>query len=218
MRHLRSRASLGALLSAAALLAGTTVRADIVPTFNVVTPTGGNFEFSYSIDISGGSQIMNEANAQALGRPVGTQHASFFTIYDFNGYVAGSAFAPADWDISVQNVGETPAGQLLTDNPSVVNITFTYTGATTVGPVTHYEGTGVFGADSTNSTTTAFGKYASATLKNNPPTSSHPDNLTFQSNQGTLVAPSAVPETSSLMLLLPGLVPLGVVIRRRVRK
>jgi hypothetical protein len=200
------------------LLAGNAVRADIIPSFNVATPVGGGTEFSYSIDISAGSQIMNESDAQTLGRPHGTLHASFFTIYDFNGYVAGSAFAPADWDISVQNVGQTPTGQLVNDNASVVNITFTYTGAITVGPVTHYEGTGVFGAVSTSSVTKANGQYTSSTIKNNPPTSTHPDNLTFQSNQGFLVTPSAVPETSSLMLLLPGLVPLGVVLRRRARK
>jgi len=214
MRHLRGR-TFGALVSAAMLLAGNAVRADIVPSFNVATPVSGGTEFSYSIDISAGSQIMNEANAQALGKPTGDQHASYFTIYDFNGYVAGSAFAPADWDITVQNVGETPTGQSVTDDAGIVNITFTYTGATVVGPVTHFEGTGVFGAVSTNSAIKNFGQYTSTTLKNNP---SHPDDKTFQSNQGFLVTPAAVPESSSLMLLLPGLVPLGVMIRRRVRK
>jgi len=189
-------------------LLGNAVRADIVPSFNVVTPTGGNFEFSYSIDISGGSKITNAANSNGTG-------ASFFTIYDFNGYVAGSAFAPADWTISVQNVGITPTGQLISDDAGIVNLTFTYTGAVVAGPVTHFEGTGAFGADSTNGSTKPFGQYTSHTIKNNP---GHVDNNTFQSNQGFLVTPSAVPETSSLMLLLPGLVPLGVVLRRRIRK
>lgn len=208
MRHLRSRASFGALLSAAALLIGNAVRADIVPTFNVATPVGGGFEFSYSIDISGGSKITNDANSFGTG-------ASYFTIYDFNGYVAGSAFAPADWDISVQNTGITPSGQLLPDDAGIVNITFTYTGATTVGPVTHFEGTGVFGAVSTNGATKPGGRYTTHTIKNNP---GHFDNNTDQQNQGFLVTPAAVPESSSLMLLLPGLVPLGVMIRRRARK
>jgi len=189
-------------------LAGNAVRADIVPSFNVATPVGGGTEFSYSIDISGGSKITDAANSNGTG-------ASFFTIYDFNGYVAGSAFAPADWTISVQNVGITPTGQVVTDNAAVVNLTFTYTGATVLGPVTHFEGTGVFGAVSTSSTAKPFGQYTSHTIKNNP---GHTDNNTFQSNQGFLVTPSAVPESSSLMLLLPGLVPLGIVLRRRIRK
>jgi len=207
MRHLRSRA-FGAIVSAAVLLAGNAVKADIVPSFNVATPVGGGTEFSYSIDISGGSKITNAANSNGTG-------ASFFTIYDFNGYVAGSAFAPADWDISIQNVGITPSGQLIVDDASVVNITFTYTGAAVVGPVTHFEGTGAFGAVSTNAATKPFGQYTSHTIKNNP---GHPDNNTNQSNQGFLVTPAAVPEASSLMLLLPGLVPLGVMLRRRARK
>jgi len=187
---------------------GNAVRADIIPSFNVVTPTGSDFEFSYSIDISAGSKITNAANSNGTG-------ASFFTIYDFNGYVAGSAFAPADWDISIQNVGLTPTGQVVSDDAGIVNITFTYTGATVAGPVTQFEGVGAFGAVSTNSATKPFGQYTSHTIKNNP---GHPDNNTFQSNQGFLVTPAAVPETSSLMLLLPGLVPLGVVLRRRARK
>jgi len=208
MRHLRSSTTFGAILSAAVLLVGNAVKADIVPVFNVVTPVGGGSEFSYSVDISGGSKIVNAANSAGQG-------ASFFTIYDFNGYVGGSAFAPADWNITIQNVGITPTGQLVTDDAGIVNITFEYTGATVLGPVTHFEGTGVFGAVSTISAASAGGTYTSHTNKNNP---GQLDDDTYQSNQGVLVTPSAVPETSSLMLLLPGLVPLGVVLRRRMRK
>lgn len=217
MRHLRSRASLSAALSAAVLLVGGAVHAQINPTFDVTVPNGGNTEFHYSIDIAPETTIMNETDAQAMGRPHGSVHASYFTIYDFNGYVAGSAFAPADWDISVQATGETPAGVTVPDT-NVVNITFTYTGAQVIGPATHFEGTGAFGAVSTMSATKSGGWYSAYTVKYNPPTSSHPDNLTDQGARGHLVTPSAVPETSSLMLLLPGLVPLGVMIRRRSRK
>jgi len=201
MRHLRSRASFGALLSTAALLVGNAVKADIIPVFNASTPVGGGTEFSYNVSIAADSRVNT---------------GDFFTIYDFNGYIAGSEFAPADWSISVQNVGVTPAGQLLTDDGAVVNLTFTYTGAATIfGPVNPVGGIGAFGADSTSAAIKALGQYASQTHKNNP---GKPDNNTFQSNQGFLVTPAAVPETSSLMLLVPGLVPLGIMLRRRARK
>ena len=201
MRHLRSRASIGALLSAAALFAGSAVKADIIPVFNASTPTASGCEFSYSVSVADGSKVNT---------------GDYFTIYDFNGYVAGTEFAPADWSITVQNVGITPAGQLLADNAGVPNLTFTYTGAATiVGPVFPLSGAGAFGAESVFCVETAGGKYASQTHKNNP---GQPDNNTLQSNQGVVVTPANIPEASSLMLLVPGLVPLGIMLRRRSRK
>lgn len=202
MRHLRSRATLGTLLSAAVLILGNAVQADIIPVFNASTPVGGgNTEFSYTASIASGSRVNT---------------GDYFTIYDFNGYVAGTEFSPADWTPTVQLLGVTPSGQLITDNPAVVNITFTYTGAAPIiGPVNPVGGIGAFGADSTSAAIKALGQYTSQTHKHNP---THPDNNTVQSNQGFVVTPAAVPETSSLMLLVPGLVPLGMVLRRRVRK
>lgn len=200
MRHLRSRASIGALLSAAALLVGNAVKADIIPVFNAITPVTGGYEFSYTASVASGSRVNT---------------GDYFTIYDFNGYVAGSAFAPALWSITVGATGITPAGQLVTDSPTVLNITFTYTGASTIfGPST-IGGTGAFGAVSTVGVGNPGGKYASRTHKNNP---GKGDDNSVQSNQGSVVVPAAVPETSSLMLLLPGLVPLGIMLRRRARK
>jgi hypothetical protein len=199
MRHLRSRASLGALLSAAALFAGSAVKADIIPVFDAATPSAGGCTFSYTASVSDGSKV---------------DTGDYFTIYDFNGYVAGTEFAPADWSISVQAIGITPVGQLLTDAPGVMNITFEYTGlASLVGPISPIGGVGAFGAESTFCGE-SIGAYASATHKNNPGAG---DDGTPQSNQGSVVTPS-IPESSSLMLLVPGLVPLGIMLRRRVRK
>jgi len=205
MRHLRSRASLGALLSAAALLAGSVVKADIVPVFNAATPTANGCTFTYDANLSNGSQLNT---------------GDFFTIYDFNGYVAGSAFAPVDWSISTQNTGITPVGvdpnAFSGDNAGVVNITYTYTGPSGVFQgSTLLGGAGAFGAESTFCNTTAKGTYASQTHKFNP---GQPDDNTRQANGGFTVTPTNVPETSSLMLLVPGLVPLGMMLRKRARK
>jgi hypothetical protein len=202
MRHLRSRPPLKALLTAATLFAGSAVSADIIPLFSMTTPNGPNTTFSYNVFVSAGSKV-----DPAKG--------DFFTIYDFNGYVSGTAFAPADWDIDVQPIGVTPAGQLIVENLTTVNITFTYVGLAVIpagGPV---GGPDAFGADSIfNIPSQSGGQYASQTHKDNP---GQPDDDTFQSNQGFVVTPS-IPETSSLALLLPGLVPLGIILRRRARK
>jgi hypothetical protein len=53
---------------------------------------------------------------------------SFFTIYDFVGYVAGSATAPPGWEVQVALIGLTNATQAPTDSPSIVNLTFVYIG------------------------------------------------------------------------------------------
>ena len=205
MRHLRSRASFGALLSAAALMAGSAVKADIIPLFNAATVVAGGCEFSYNVNIADGSRVNT---------------GDYFTIYDFNGLASGSEFAPIDWSISEQLTGITPAGvdpsAFSGDSAGVMNITFTYIGIPTLfGPIAPVSGTGAFGAVSATCITSGLGTYASHAHKSNP---GSPDDNTVQANGGFTVTPAAVPETSSLMLLVPGLVPLSIMLRRRVRK
>lgn len=201
MRTLSRRATLGSVLSVAALVLGQVVRADIVPVFDAATPTAGGCQFTYDADLSTGSRVNTN---------------DFFTIYDFNGYVAGSAFAPVDWAITVQNTGITPAGvdpsAFSGDNPGVANITFTYVGASVISGPSLIGGPGAFGAISTVCQTNGLGTYASNVHKDNP---GHPDDNTRQANGGFTVTPNSVPETSSLMLLAPGLLPIGMLLRRR---
>jgi hypothetical protein len=204
MRHLRSRASLCALLSAAALIAGSAVKADIIPLFNAATPVSGGCAFTYDVNIADGSRVNT---------------GDYFTIYDFNGLVSGSEVAPIDWSISEQLTGITPAGvdpsAFSGDSAGVLNITFTYTGAPTLFGPTVVGGPAAFGATSSTCITTGLGTYASNAHKNNP---GKPDDNTVQANGGFTVTPAAIPESSSLMLLVPGLVPLSIMLRRRVRK
>lgn len=65
-----------------------------------------------------------------------SEHDEYFTIYDFNGYIAGSATAPGAglWTITEQNVGVTPSHIALgaEDDPTVANITFLYVGGSDV--------------------------------------------------------------------------------------
>jgi hypothetical protein len=59
---------------------------------------------------------------------------AFFTIYDFNGYVPGSLLAPSDWAGQVQLTGLTNSTQNPTDNTSIENLTFVYTGPPNLAP------------------------------------------------------------------------------------
>ena len=63
-----------------------------------------------------------------------SDHAEYFTIYDFNGYIDGSAVGPsADWTVAAQPLGLTPdhINMSSVDDP-VMNITFTYVGGVDV--------------------------------------------------------------------------------------
>ena len=78
------------------------------------TPAAGGFTWTYHAYVS-----------SAL------QSGDFFTIYDIQGYVAGSLAAPANFLILTQLTGISP-GQIDVpgDNEAIVNATFQYTGPT----------------------------------------------------------------------------------------
>jgi hypothetical protein len=198
MRHFKSSAFV-AMLSAAAMFTGSAVKADIIPVFHAATPSGGGTTFEYSVEIAGTTTVKD---------------GDYFTIYDFVGFT-GVVVAPAGWTPSTAGTGVTPPGQLLTDNPLIPNVTFTYSGADIDGPVFPVDAFGAFQIESLYSVQNPGGKYASQAHKNNP---GQPDDGTDQQNQGVVVVPNAVPEASSLMLLATGLVPLGIMLRRRIAK
>jgi hypothetical protein len=133
--------------------------------------------------------------------------------------VTGSAFAPVDWKITVQNTGVTPAGvdpsAFSGDDPNIANITFKYVGASSVIGPALIGGTGGFGAESTFCSVDNLGTYASNTHKYNP---GHPDNNTRQANGGFLVTPRAVPEGSSLTLFATAIVPFACMFAKRRRR
>ena len=56
----------------------------------------------------------------------GSGQGSFFTLYDFAGYVAGSCRAPAGWVCSAQSLGFTPGSLHPGDDPEVLNLTWVY--------------------------------------------------------------------------------------------
>jgi hypothetical protein len=108
-----------ALTLTAVLSAPAAASAGLVPTQVSVLPEGGMYRFTYAIVLPTDSVL----------RP-----GDYFTIYDFDGFVSGSQTSSgsvfsADWSASMSNTGPTPAGVLPTDNASISNLTWTYTGA-----------------------------------------------------------------------------------------
>jgi len=111
-----------ALAAVAALaLAGGEARAGFTVTLDTVTGAGP-FTYSYSATIAPDDEVRT---------------GDFFRIYDFAGYVAGSAVAPAGWTAAVANLNPTPPPNVILshgDDAATPNLTFTYTGAASLTP------------------------------------------------------------------------------------
>lgn len=101
------------------LIAGSatvfSARADIIPTLSPNPPasTGGGFTWNYSANVTIDQTV---------------QQGDFFTIYDFGTFVSGSNLQPTGWTFSSALSGVNPTLVTPTDNPSIRNVTWTYTG------------------------------------------------------------------------------------------
>ncbi len=90
--------------------------AGLLPTLVTVTPEAGNYRWQYAI---------------VLPTDMKLQAGNYFTIYDFQGLVPGTVAGPdSNWVTSVTNTGVTPVLLNPTDNPTVPNLVFRYTGPT----------------------------------------------------------------------------------------
>src|ERR1039457_2515324 len=97
------------LLCVLALTLSTVAMANIIPTNTGVTPTGSNFTWAYNFTVSV-DQNVNSGPVPSVNPvdPLNLIPGGFVTIYDFDGYVAGSCAGPAGWTCVAQNIGFTP--------------------------------------------------------------------------------------------------------------
>jgi hypothetical protein len=191
----------GALAAAAALLSATAASANITPVLTggptLVSP--GVWQYTYTATLDGDQGLVN---------------GSALAIYDFNGYVGGSATAPAGWVTTTPN---TAAGLLgsnplpgASDDAGIVDLVFTWNGGNFNNTAVHAPIDFTFTANSTFNSLTADGYAGSGVINNGPRQGS------TAVNYGTVSVP-AVPEpaTWAMMILGMGMVGMGLRMRRR---
>jgi len=117
--------------------------ASITPALDGGAPTGpvaGVWTWTYSISVDGNESLNPSANAGATCLGGQTPCNTFWTLYDVGGLISSTEATPGGWGWVENAVGITPGGQLITDSPSYLNITFYYTGVTQTGPITSIDG------------------------------------------------------------------------------
>ena len=97
------------------LLAGTS-QAGLLPVDVNVGREGTHTRFDYSV-------ILQSDTVLRTG--------DYFTVYDFAGFVPNSNTQPANFSFTTATTGKTPAHVQPSDDPSIPNLTFTYTGSDT---------------------------------------------------------------------------------------
>lgn len=190
-----------AAVLAAAVVPGlsASARAGMIPVQVSVTPDAGNYLFSYSIVLP----------TDALLQP-----GDYFTIYNFDGLVPGTAASSgssssSDWTFSTSTTGPTPPGLAPpVSNPSSGNISWTYNGPDIQGSQTLL---GTFSVISIYpSTTQSWFTAITGTVSG-----VSDSNITPTTVPVPTAAPPGLPEPGTLVLAALGIPFLGMVWRFR---
>jgi hypothetical protein len=177
MKRIAVVAVIGSIVAIASL------RGDIIPSFSGTSPSGTNTVWGYQINITSDQQVTA---------------GDFFTIYDFGPFIAGSNVQPSGWSFSSSLVTPPPSGVNPPDDPTLLNLTWTYTGSTTipsgssVGPFS----VTVAGTQFQEVPQTRSGYFAAQATRNGGP-----DTGTKINNVGRVPVPVPEPTTLSLVLL-----------------
>ena len=182
------------------VVAMTVARGDIIPTFSGTSPgSGTNTAVNYGINITSDQEV---------------HIGDFFTIYDFGHFVAGTNVQPTGWAFSFALVTSPPSGVNPPDDPTLENLTWTYTGPTVIPTGTH------LGPFSVEIATAQFQEvlqlrntyFAAQATRSSVPNGTKINNV----GQVSVPAPVPVPEPTTLSLLALGAVGAAVrAIRRR---
>jgi hypothetical protein len=188
------RVQSGVLAGISAVALATVAQASFIPVFTSASAgPGANTTFSYDLVFTAG----NPANERldATPNPLG----DFITIYDIAGFV--SATPPANFLVSVQNLGLNGFATAATDNPALPNVTFLYNGVGPIAADTTFTGGSIVSLFSGSTT----GLFSSEVTRNG----GQFDGTPIGQAGGTVVP---IPEPGALLFL--GALPLALLRRR----
>lgn len=189
--------------------------ADIIPELNVgsggVTCSASGPSSTFTCTYNYVATVHDKTKLTANQQPF----AEYFTIYDFNGFT-GVASSPAGWTFEMNFSGRTPSNILATDDGSIPNLTWIYTGSTDVAGGTTISG---FSATSIFGPTTVEGMFSSQSTNNTGDTTVQG---TWVQNVGFVGVPNPndlpgdeIPEPMTMGLMGSGLLGFALLRRRK---
>jgi hypothetical protein len=123
----RSKILLIAAAFAAVLATAPAARAGMIPVSVSVQPDNNNFRWTYGVIVT---------------TDVNVRPGDSFTIYDIGGMTAGNQIVtPLNWSVSTSMSATPPAGTSPHDDPTLPDLTFTYSGT---DPIVGQAGLGNF--------------------------------------------------------------------------